>query len=121
MRNSPSAPPRPWPLRVIGFLVFGVVFVRELVLANIAVAKSVLFQPLHRLSPGFVRYSIKGLSEFEVLVLSHCITLTPGTTSVEVSENRDTLVVHALDSSNPDAVCTGIKKTLEAPIMAWTR
>lgn len=112
---------RPWPLRAAGFAVFLAVFTRELVLANIAVAKTVLFQRVDELAPGFVRYATEGLTEFEIVVLSHCITLTPGTTSVEMSEDLKTLVVHALDARDPQGVCDGIKKTLETPILAWTR
>lgn len=112
---------RPWPLRAAGFIVFLCVFTRELVLANIAVAKSVLLQGVDELTPGFVRYPTEGLTEFEIVALSHCITLTPGTTSVEVSEDLKTLLVHALDARDPQGVCDGIKKTLEKPILAWTR
>lgn len=113
--------PRRWPLRAAGFLKFLGVFTRELVLANIAVARAVLFQPVADLAPGFVHYPTAGLTDFEIVVLSHCITLTPGTTSVEISDDRRTLVVHALDARDPQGVCDGIKKTLEAPVLGWTR
>jgi multisubunit Na+/H+ antiporter MnhE subunit len=112
---------RPWPLRAPGFVVFLAVFARELVLANIAVAKTVLFQSVDELAPGFVTYPTEGLTEFEIVVLTHCITLTPGTTSVEVAEDLKTVLVHALDARDPQGVCDGIKKTLETPILAWTR
>lgn len=112
---------RPWPLRVLRLAAFFFHFARELVLANIAVAKSVLFQPVSALAPDFIRYPLDGLTDFEIVVLTHCITLTPGTTSVEVTEDRKTLLVHALDARDPQGVCDGIKKTLEAPILAWTR
>ena len=112
---------RAWPLRIIGFLVFIVVFTREMLLANIDVAKIVLFKSVDTLTPDFVTYPIDGLSEFEIVALSHCITLTPGTTSVEVSDDLKRLTVHALNGNDPESVCAGIKKTLETPILAWTR
>jgi multicomponent Na+:H+ antiporter subunit E len=121
MKTINPTPRRPLPLRALGLAAFGFHFTRELVLANIAVAKSVLFQPLAALAPDFIDYPIEGLTEFEILVLTHCITLTPGTTSVEVSADRATLVLHALDARDPQGVRDGIKKTLEAPILAWTR
>jgi multisubunit Na+/H+ antiporter MnhE subunit len=116
-----DTPRRPWPLRAVSFAAFLGIFMRELVLANIAVAKTVLFQPLAELAPGFVTYPVGHLGDFEIVALSHCITLTPGTTSVEISEDRKTLLVHALDARDPQGVCDGIKKTLETPILAWTR
>ena len=121
MKNSPGKSRRSMPARLLGLVLFMFAFTRELVLANIAVAKTVLFLPVSAMSPGFITYRLEGLSDFEIVVLTHCITLTPGTTSVEVSPDHSALVVHALDASDPEAVCTGIKKTLEAPLLAWTR
>lgn len=114
-------PSRPWPLRVVGLLVFIVRFTRELVLANIAIAKAVLFQKNTDLSPGFVSYPLVGLSHFEILVLTHSITLTPGTASVMLSDDLTELTVHAFDARDPDAVRASIKNGLETPLLAWTR
>jgi multisubunit Na+/H+ antiporter MnhE subunit len=62
-RNSP-------PARVLGFLAYVVCFTRELVLANISMAKAVLFQKREDLAPGFVSYPLAGLSKIEVLMLA---------------------------------------------------
>ncbi len=112
---------RPLPLRVIGFARFLLAFTYELVMANIQIAKSVLFQKREDLAPGFVDYPVGGLSKFEIIVLSHCITLTPGTTTVEVADDFSHLVLHAFDARDPAGTCASIKKGLEAPILAWTR
>lgn len=114
-------PTHSWPARVVGFFAFGLHFTRELVLANIAVAKSVLFQKREELAPGFVRYPLTGLKSFEILVLTHSITLTPGTTSVKISDDHSELIVHALDARDPDGVRASIKNGLETPLLAWTR
>lgn len=113
-RHSPVA-------RVLGFLVYIVCFTRELVLANIAMAKAVLFQKREDLAPGFLTYPLTGLSKFEILVLTHSITLTPGTTSVEISEDGRSLVVHAFDARDADSVRASIRNGLEKPLLAWTR
>jgi multisubunit Na+/H+ antiporter MnhE subunit len=112
---------RSWPARVVGLVVFGFCFCRELVLANISLAKAVLWQKNTELAPGFVTYSLKGLSRFEILVLTHCITLTPGTTSVEISADFAQLLVHAFDARDPEGVRASIKNGLENPILGWTR
>lgn len=125
--SQPNADPardaarRPLPARVVGFIAYLFHFTRELVLANIAMAKAVLFQKREDLAPGFVRYPIKGLSDFEVLLLTHSITLTPGTTSVEILEREGELVVHAFDARDPEAVRASIRQGLEKPLLAWTR
>ena len=109
------------PARAVGFLAFCFHFTRELVMANISIAKSVLFQKQSELAPGFLTYPLKGLSRFEILVLTHSITLTPGTTSVKVSDDFSELLVHAFDARDPDGVRASIKNGLEIPILAWTR
>lgn len=109
------------PARVAGFLAYLVHFTRELVLANIAMAKSILFQKRADLAPGFVTYPLRGLKPLEVLILTHSITLTPGTTSVLISDDESELVVHAFDARDPDSVRASILKGLETPLLAWTR
>lgn len=111
----------PWPLRIVGFLVYLVCFSRELVLANISLAKAVLFMKRADMAPGFLTYPLKGLNRFEILILTHTITLTPGTTSVEVAPDFSVLTVHAFDARDPEAVRASIKNGLETPLLAWTR
>ena len=107
--------------RAAGFLIYLACFTRELVLANISMAKAVLFQRREDLAPGFVVYPLAGLSSFEVLLLTHSITLTPGTTSVEISKDGGELVVHAFDARDAEAVSASIRDGLEKPLLAWTR
>jgi len=107
--------------RVLGFLRFLFVFAREFLKSNLTVARTVLFESRETLYPDFITYDLSGLRTGEILLLSHCITLTPGTTSVEVSDDGQTLVIHALDARDPDAVRQGIDTTLRAAILAFTR
>jgi len=116
-----DARPRALWRRVPGLLVFLVLFTRELVLANIAMAKVVIFQKPETLKPEFFIYDITGLKPGEIVILTHCISLTPGTTSVEVSNDETCLLVHGLDVSDAAEISLGIKKTLERPLLGWTR
>lgn len=121
LRVGRDATARAFWRRAPRLLVFLFCFARELVLANITMAKVVLFQKREDLAPDFLEYDTTGLSPFEIVVLTHCITLTPGTTSVELSDDTTRLVVHALDARDPAGVCRGIKATLESPLLGWTR
>lgn len=109
------------PVRAAAFVVFAACFFKELLMANITVARTVLLQPRSALAPGFVTYDLRGLTPFEIVVLTHCITLTPGTTSVELSHNNATLLVHALDARDPEGVRASIRSGLEVPLLRWTR
>lgn len=121
LRAGRDAQPRAFLRRAPGFLVFLVLFARELVLANIAMAKVVIFQKPETLKPEFFLYDLTGLSSAEIVILTHCISLTPGTTSVDVSEDETRVLVHGLDVSDASEICLGIKKTLERPLLGWTR
>ncbi len=116
----PSSPLR-WPVRAFALLWFLLCFVKELVLSNFAVARTVLLQKRADLTPGFLTYDLRGLTAFEIVVLTHCITLTPGTASVEISDDETTAVLHALDARDPAAIRDSIKTRLEAPLLRWTR
>lgn len=122
MSSSASSPRRrPFVLRVIGFVLFVLYFLRALVLANLLLTKTILFEKREDLAPGFLTYPVGHLSKFEILLLSHCITLTPGTTTVEISPDFTRLVLHALYARDPEATVIGIRSDLERPLLRWTR
>lgn len=107
--------------RAVGLFLFVLAFLRALVLANLQLAKTILFVKREDLYPGFLTYPVEHLSKLEILVLSHCITLTPGTTTVEISDDFKTLTLHALDARDPEGTVKGIQEELERPILRWTR
>ena len=66
-------------------------------------------------------YSVEGLTRGEILLLSHCITLTPGTLTVEVATDFSLLRLHIFDGENAEEVLADIRTGLEKPILAFTR
>jgi len=100
---------------------FLVVFVREFVVANINVVWIVLFRSRHALNPNFIRYSTRGMRPGEILLLTYCISLTPGSTTVEVSDDFETLILHVLDANDPHAVRARIDAVLKSGILSFTR
>jgi multicomponent Na+:H+ antiporter subunit E len=99
------------PLSVSWALVrFPFVVAWALVLSNLKVARSVLFTPLDQLTPGIIAVPLELESDAEVTALANLITLTPGTLTLDVSDDRRTLFVHVLDLSDPDAVLGAIKE-----------
>jgi multicomponent Na+:H+ antiporter subunit E len=91
-------------------------FLIELALSAWRVAVIVL-RPKMDLKPGIFAYPLKVDRDFEITLLANLITLTPGTLSVDVSEDRRTLYVHALDCSNPDDMRRDIAEGFERKIM----
>lgn len=107
--------------RCLAFLRFVLVFMREFVVANAKVAWMVLFRSRESLHPNFLTYDVTGLTQNEILLLSYCISLTPGTTTVDVSPDFKTLVLHSLDADHPDQIRAEVDRTLKRSILAFTR
>jgi multicomponent Na+:H+ antiporter subunit E len=107
--------------RSVALLMFALVFLREFLLANAKVAWTVLFRSRESLHPNFVTYDVSDLRPFEILLLSYCITLTPGTTTVDVSTDFQTLIVHALEADDPDAIRRDIGRRLKTALLRFSR
>jgi multicomponent K+:H+ antiporter subunit E len=52
-----------------------------------------------------------------ISLLASIVTMTPGTVSADVSEGNTSLLVHALDCDDPDALVAEIKQRYEKPLM----
>jgi multicomponent Na+:H+ antiporter subunit E len=91
-------------------------FIYELVLSAVKVAGLVL-KPNMDLKPGILAYPLKVDRDFEITLLANLITLTPGTLSVDVSDDRRYLYVHALDCSDPDQTREDIADGFERKIL----
>jgi len=81
--------------RLFWFLLYVLVFVWECVKANIDVAYRVLHPDLP-IRPGTVKVKVGLKSDIGLTFLANSITLTPGTTSVDVDKERGHLYVHCL-------------------------
>jgi multisubunit Na+/H+ antiporter MnhE subunit len=100
---------------------FLLIFTREFIVANAKVIWTVLFRSKRSLHPNFLTYDVAGLTRPEILLLSYCISLTPGTTTVVVTEDYRTLIIHALDADTPDEIRASIDRTLKRGILSFTR
>jgi len=91
------------------------IFLKELVVSSIAVARSVLGEK-DAVAPAILAVPVDLKTRAGVTTLANCVTLTPGTTSLHVSEDMATLYVHVLDAPSGDAVIADIKNKFEARI-----
>lgn len=107
--------------RTLAFLRFLWVFTREFLVSNWTLAKIILLTKKEDIRPAFIEYETAHLTPVEVLLLTHCITLTPGTTSVDLTPDRKVLTIHAFDGAHPEQVRQSIRSSLEAAILGFTR
>jgi len=109
----------PWapaPLRVLRVLPAGMAylgrFLKALVMANLRVAWIVI-RPRLAIRPGIIAFRTRHRSELGVTMLANSITLTPGTLTMDVAPEGDTLYIHVLDISHPDETRASIRHDLE--------
>ncbi|MGY6549675.1 MAG: Na+/H+ antiporter subunit E [Roseinatronobacter sp.] len=91
-------------------------FLWELVLSSISVAWDVI-RLVPQNKPALIEVPLTVKGDFEILLLTNLISLTPGTLSVDVTEDRETLIVHAMFGDDPDALIADIKDGFERLIM----
>ena len=96
------------------FRLIGIVL-RDIVVANVTVARQVL-GPESRLKSQFVWVPLDLTNIHGISALASVCTLTPGTVSAELSEDRRYLLLHCLSVDDPEALVTEIKSRYEAPL-----
>jgi multicomponent Na+:H+ antiporter subunit E len=67
------------------------------------------------------RFDHDARDDLEILILANMVSLTPGTLSLEVSDDRRILYVHAMFIDEPENVRRSIKEGLERRILEVTR
>ena len=88
---------------------------RDIVVANLQVTVRIL-GPLERLQPGFVWVPLALTDPRAITLLAGIVTMTPGTVSADVSDDRRHLLVHGLDIDDPAGLVAEIKSRYETPI-----
>lgn len=106
--------------RVWAIVKLIVLFVKELFLANIDVIKIVL-SPKMNIQSGIVAVPTKLKSEWELTLLASLITLTPGTLSMDFSDDNKYIYIHALHVPNKEEMIRQIHQTFERAIMEVTK
>ena len=87
-------------------------FIWELLLANVKVAADVL-RPRTGIQPAVVGIPLDVTSDGEILLLSMLINITPGSVTIDLSEDRRTLYVHVMHMKSVEATRREIKDGFE--------
>ncbi len=103
--------------RVIGFLFY---FIYEVIIANLQVAYEVMTPGLN-VTPGIIRIPLDVETDLEISLLANLITLTPGTLSLDVSDDKKVLYVHSMYVKDKDEFIHDIKTGFERRILLITR
>lgn len=91
-------------------------FLWELLASSLRVAWDVV-TPRPYMRPAVVAVPLDVTSDGEIMLLSSLISLTPGTLSLDVSEDKRTLYIHAMYVDDPDDFRRDIKESFERRVM----
>lgn len=104
------------PVNLLKLAAFALVLLKEIVKANIDMAGRVL-GGCRKVNPGIVRIPTSMQSDYGLALLANCITLTPGTITMDVAEEdgQNYYYVHWIDVTETDRTAAGdvIKSNLE--------
>lgn len=94
----------------------------SLVVASLWLAFDI-FTPRHRMRPGIIAVPLEAKTDEEILFLSNLISLTPGTLSLDVSDDRKFLFVHVMYIGKGDVeqVRKSIKQDWERRVLELLR
>lgn len=101
-------------LRQVPKMLF--VLLLDIIYSNIVVARQVLGSE-SKIHPGFIWLPLDIGNIHGIAALTSIITLTPGTVSAALSDDRKYLLVHVFNLKDADAVIRHIKTRYEAPLM----
>ncbi|ABG33030.1 Na+/H+ antiporter subunit E [Roseobacter denitrificans] len=106
-------PGRPESIRAGKFLVYCLIVLWDIIVANIEVAWIILTKSNAKLKPKWVEVPLDLRQPEAITILAGTITLTPGTVSADLSNEGRSLLVHALDAEDANAVRDEIKNRYE--------
>jgi multicomponent Na+:H+ antiporter subunit E len=98
--------------RVWRWVKLCVLFLYELVVSSVQVVWDVL-TPQHKARPRVISMPLDVEGEMGILLVTNLISLTPGTLSLDVTDDGRTLYVHAMFADDPDALRAQMKNGME--------
>ncbi|MEX1135352.1 MAG: Na+/H+ antiporter subunit E [Balneolales bacterium] len=104
--------------RAIGLLIY---FLGELVVSSLRVAADVV-KPGLSMKSGVVAIPLDAKTDIEITMLANMISLTPGTLSLDISDDCSKLYIHAMYiDTDVDAVRNDVKKGMEKRLLKVVR
>jgi multicomponent Na+:H+ antiporter subunit E len=102
---------------VIALIIF---FIVELILANLRMAYYTVM-PLNRMRPAVIAVPLEPMNETELTVLANLLTLTPGTLTLDISDDRRIMYVHVMRLYDLEEAKRDIKRGFEERVLKGLR
>ncbi|PSQ43248.1 cation transporter [Halobacteriales archaeon SW_7_68_16] len=93
----------------VAVVLYMLFFLKELVAANLNVAYRVL-APSMPIEPDVLEVPLRVETDLGITTIANSITLTPGTLTMDYDAKRNTLLVHTIDGTDPEAIVETIRR-----------
>ncbi|MBL8327958.1 MAG: Na+/H+ antiporter subunit E [Rubrivivax sp.] len=113
---QPLTSEQPRIRKPLAILRLGLIVLKDIITSNIDVARLILGREA-AISPRFVWVPLDIRDAHGIVALAGIITMTPGTLSADLSEDRSHLLVHAFNVDDEAALIDSIKARYERPLM----
>ncbi len=98
------------PLRIVEYVV---IVLWDIVVANVVVAYTIVFKSNAKTHSAWITVPLELTSPEAITILAGTITMTPGTVSSCLTADARAILVHCLDTDDPDGVRDEIKHRYE--------
>jgi len=112
--TRPWWPNRPRLRDPVALVRYVILVLWDILVANVQVAKIILFMPRDRIQSRWIAVPIELTSPEAITLLAGTITMTPGTVTADMSADGQVLLVHSLHAPDPDSIRDDIKSRYEA-------
>lgn len=90
---------------VISFILF---FISEVAKSTASVVKMIVY-PGYPKSPGLIAVPLTTKNDAVLTIMANFTTITPGSISMDFSDDKSTMYIHALDLSDPEEFIASIQ------------
>jgi multicomponent Na+:H+ antiporter subunit E len=115
-----AAGPSRYFSKVPATVAFALFFLWELILASLRVSFEVV-SPRRRMRPGVVAIPLEARTDAEIALLGNLITLTPGSLTLDVSDDRKVLYLHHMYVGDREAAAREVKYGFERRMLEVLR
>ena len=102
--------------RVSNLFRFAAFFLFELIKSNFKVARDVLTNQ-HYMKPRIIAVPLDAKTDTEITLLANLISLTPGSLSLDISDDKQVIYVHVMYAEDAEAAKREIKDGLESWVL----
>lgn len=95
--------------------------VADIVMSNLRIMRVALRRNAGSIEGFYMAYDVTGLSDFEVLLLSVCVGLSPGTMVADRSADGRELILHVFAAGSAGEIVGKLDAGLKSGILSFTR